>query len=102
MSIRLRALPLVRRLSMLAAALPLKAGTAWAAEVNLYTTREPKLGEPLLGAFKQDTGVKVNTVFVKYGLLERVGGEGEQAPADRRITEASGHLLDLVDGVPTR
>src|SRR5690606_34282856 len=102
MSIRLRALPLVRRLSMLAAALPLMAGTAWAAEVNLYTTREPKLVEPLLEAFTQDTGVKVNTVFVKDGLLERVRAEGEQSPADLLMTVDIGNLLDLVDGGVTQ
>ena len=43
-----------------------------AGEVNLYTTREPGLITPLLETFSKDTGVKVNTVFVKDGLIERV------------------------------
>ena len=59
------------------------AGTGWlsapafaAGEVTLYTTREPGLIQPLLTAFSSQTGVKVNTVFVKDGLLERVKAEG--------------------------
>jgi len=102
MPIRFRALPFARRLSLLAAALPLMAGTALAAEVNLYTTREPRLVEPLLAAFTQDTGVKVNTVFVKDGLLERVRAEGAQSPADVLMTVDIGNLLDLVDGDVTQ
>lgn len=102
MSFRFRATPLVRRLSLLAAALPLMAGTAFAAEVNLYTTREPKLVEPLLEAFTKDTGIKVNTVFVKDGLLERVRAEGKQSPADVLMTVDIGNLLDLVDGGVTQ
>src|SRR5690606_25949364 len=76
--------------------------TTLAAEVNLYTTREPKLVEPLLNAFTQDTGVKVNTVFVKDGLLERVRTEGTQSPADVLMTVDIGNLLDLVDGDVTQ
>src|SRR5690606_13459766 len=87
-----------RRLSWLIAALPLMASSALAAEVNLYTTREPKLVEPLLAAFTQDTGVKVNTVFVKDGLLERLRTEGEQSPADVLLPVDIGNLIELVDG----
>ena len=36
-----------------------------AEEVSLYTTREPKLIQPLLDAFTKESGIKVNTVFVK-------------------------------------
>ncbi|WP_323017439.1 Fe(3+) ABC transporter substrate-binding protein [Castellaniella sp.] len=94
---------LTRRLALWAAALPLLAGSAvMAAEVNLYTTREPKLVEPLLAAFSKDTGVKVNTVFIKDGLLERVRTEGEQSPADVLMTVDIGNLLDLVDGGVTQ
>ncbi|WP_366140709.1 Fe(3+) ABC transporter substrate-binding protein [uncultured Castellaniella sp.] len=92
-----------RRLTLWAAALPLLAGgAAMAAEVNLYTTREPKLVEPLLAAFSKDTGIKVNTVFIKDGLLERVRTEGAQSPADVLMTVDIGNLLDLVDGGVTQ
>lgn len=103
MPVRTRGLLFVRRLAWLAIALPFMAGAAAsAAEVNLYTTREPKLIEPLLDAFTEDTGVKVNTVFVKDGLLERVRAEGAQSPADVLMTVDIGNLLDLVDGEVTQ
>ena len=100
--VRMSALSVALRRPLLTLALSLTAGTALAAEVNLYTTREPKLIEPLLTAFTQDTGVKVNTVFVKDGLLERVRAEGEQSPADVLMTVDIGNLLDLVDGHVTQ
>ena len=62
----------------------LAAGTAaGAAEVNLYTTREPGLIKPLLDAFTAKSGIKVNTVFVKEGLAERVAAEGAQLAGRR-------------------
>ncbi|MCR6662584.1 MAG: Fe(3+) ABC transporter substrate-binding protein [Luteimonas sp.] len=79
------------------AAAPVAAG-----EVNLYTTREPGLIQPLLDAFTAQTGTKVNTVFVRDGLLERVRAEGERSPADVLMTVDTGNLLDLVDGGQTQ
>lgn len=66
-------------------------------EVNLYTTREPQLILPILENFTNDTGVKVNTVFVKDGLIERVKAEGEKSPADVLMTVDVGNLVDLVE-----
>ena len=43
-----------------------------AEELNLYTTREPKLVEPLLASFTEKTGITVNTIFLKDGMPERV------------------------------
>ena len=60
----------------------LSSGWVNAAEVNLYTTREPVLIQPLLDEFNQKTGIKVNTVFIKDGMLERVKTEGRRSPAD--------------------
>ena len=79
-----------------AAALSLPVSAA--EEVSLYTTREPKLIQPLLDAFTKDSGIKVNTVFVKDGLLERVKAEGNKSPADVLMTVDIGNLIDLVDG----
>jgi len=70
---------------------------ALAAEVNVYTTREPGLILPLLEAYTQKTGVQVNTVLVKDGLLERVRAEGDKSPADILMTVDIGNVLDLVD-----
>ena len=58
------------------------AAPALAQEVNLYTTREPALLNPALEAFTKDTGIKVNAVFLKDGLQERIRAEGANSPAD--------------------
>lgn len=70
---------------------------AHAADLNLYTTREPGLIQPLLDAFTASTGVKVNTIFLKDGLAERVTSEGNRSPADVLMTVDAGQLVDLVD-----
>lgn len=70
---------------------------AQAQSVNLYTTREPGLIRPLLDVFTADTGIKVNTVFVKDGLAERVAAEGARSPADVLMTVDFGNLIELVD-----
>lgn len=70
---------------------------ATAAELNLYTTREPGLIQPLLDAFSQSTNVKVNTIFLKTGLAERVAAEGDKSPADILMTVDVGNLVDFVD-----
>ena len=75
----------------------LAAGAVQAAEVNLYTTREPGLIRPLLDAYTAKTGVKVNTVFVEKGLAERVAAEGERANADVLMTVDIGNLIEIVD-----
>lgn len=85
--------------AMVTAALAALPVTAHAAEeVTVYTTREPGLIQPLLSAFTSRSGIKVNTVFVKDGLLERVKAEGARSPADVLMTVDIGNLLDLVDG----
>ena len=71
--------------------------TANAEELNLYTTREPKLVEPLLASFTEKTGITVNTIFLKDGMPERVEQEGEASPADVLMTVDIGNLSDLVD-----
>lgn len=72
-------------------------GHATAAEVNIYTTREPGLIQPLLDAYTAKSGVKVNTVFLKDGLAERVSSEGASSPADLLMAVDAGNLADLVD-----
>lgn len=67
------------------------------ADVNLYTTREPGLIQPLLDAFTQETGIKVNSIFVRDGLAERVAAEGQRSPADVLMTVDFGNLIDLVE-----
>lgn len=71
-------------------------------DVSIYTTREPGLIQPLLDAFTASSGVKVNTVFLKDGLVERVKSEGESSPADLLMTVDAGNLIDLVEGGVTQ
>lgn len=68
-----------------------------AEEVNLYTTREPGLIQPLLEAFTEETGIEVNSIFVRDGLAERVAAEGRRSPADVLMTVDFGNLIDLVE-----
>lgn len=75
---------------------------ALAQEVNIYTTREPGLIQPILDAFTAETGVTVNTVFLENGLIERVQAEGESSPADILMTVDFGALIDLVNAGVTQ
>jgi iron(III) transport system substrate-binding protein len=70
---------------------------AAAQEINLYTTREPGLIRPLLEAFTEDSGIAVNSIFVRDGLAERVAAEGSRSPADVLMTVDFGNLIDLVE-----
>jgi iron(III) transport system substrate-binding protein len=83
--------------SVVAALLLATPVAAGAQDLNLYTTREPGLMQPLLDAFTKATGIKVNSIFVKDGLAERVAAEGAQSPADVLMTVDFGNLLDLTD-----
>jgi iron(III) transport system substrate-binding protein len=70
---------------------------ASAQELNLYTTREPGLIKPLIDSFTQSTGIKVNAIFVKDGLPERLAAEGDRSPADVLMAVDFGNLTDLVE-----
>jgi iron(III) transport system substrate-binding protein len=66
-------------------------------EVNVYTTREPGLIQPLLDSFTKESGIKANVIFVKEGLAERVATEGANSPADLLSVVDYGNLIELVD-----
>mgnify|MGYP002713000698 FL=1 len=75
------------------------AGTAAQAEgeVNVYSYRQPFLIQPLFDRFTEETGIKVNVVFAKRGLEERLRQEGENSPADLIFTVDIGRLQSVVD-----
>lgn len=87
----------VKALVLSSAFTALGLSSALAQELNLYTSREPGLVEPLLEAFTAESGIKVNTVFLKDGLVERVVSEGESSPADILMAVDAGNLVDLVE-----
>ncbi len=65
------------------------------AEVNVYSYRNPQLLEPLFNAFTSETGIKVNSVFISKGMLERLQSEAENSPADLIFTADIGRLTDI-------
>ena len=90
------------RLSTLALASCLLAAPALAQSVNLYTTREPGLLNPVIEAFTRDTGIKVNAVFLKDGLQERIRAEGANSPADVMLVVDVGEINAAVDAGVTQ
>jgi len=65
-------------------------------EVNVYSYRQPFLIKPLFDAFTAETGIKVNVVFAKKGLAERLVREGKNSPADLVFTVDIGRLSEVV------
>ena len=75
---------------------------ATAAEVNVYSTRQPELIQPLFDAFTKATGIEVNVVFLKSGFIERLKAEGRRSPADLIMTVDIGRLKAAVDAGVTQ
>jgi len=71
--------------------------SAIASEVNVYSYRQPFLVEPLFNKFTEQTGIKVNVVFAKKGMAERLAREGELSPADVLLTTDISRLIELHD-----
>lgn len=67
------------------------------ADVNVYTTRQASLIEPVMEAFTRETGIKVNLAFVEKGLVERLKSEGDRSPADLVLTIDIANLQQIVD-----
>ncbi|MCE2391966.1 MAG: Fe(3+) ABC transporter substrate-binding protein [Proteobacteria bacterium] len=61
-------------------------------EVNLYSYRQPFLIRPLLDAFTQETGIGVNVVFARQGMVEKIQAAGANNPADAVLTVDIGRL----------
>ncbi len=79
--------------SLLATTLLAATFTAAAAEeVNVYSYRQPFLIKPMFDAFTKESGIKVNTVFAKKGIVERLKNEGANSPADLVFTVDIGRL----------
>lgn len=89
------------RLATCALALPMLALATLAApdaaraaeEVNVYSYREPGLTDPIFKTFEKETGIKVNVIYSKDGLVERMSAEGRNSPADVLLTPESGLLI---------
>jgi len=66
-------------------------------EVNVYSYRQPFLVEPLFKKFTEQSGIKVNVVFAKKGMAERLAREGKYSPADILLTTDISRLIELRD-----
>ena len=66
-------------------------------DVNVYSYRQPFLVKPLFDEFTKATGIKVNVVFAKQGMAERLSREGEYSPADILLTTDISRLIELKD-----
>lgn len=80
-----------------AAAITLATTPTLAAEVNVYTSRQPELIQPIFDAFTEKTGTKVNVLFAGKGLIERMKAEGERSPADLYVTADISNLKAAAD-----
>ena len=80
-------------ISLIAVALSLGVARVHAGgEVNLYSYRQPFLIEPMLEEFTRQTGTKVNVVFAKKGMVEKIKAAGANNPADAVLTVDVGRL----------
>lgn len=66
-------------------------------EVNIYSNRQANLLNPILAQYTKDTGVKVNIVFAKKGLADRMKREGRLSKADLLLTTDISRLVEAVD-----
>jgi iron(III) transport system substrate-binding protein len=73
------------------------AATPALADVNVYTTRQPELIQPVIDGFTATTGIPVNLAFVEEGLVERLVAEGDRSPADLVMTVDIANLQQIVD-----
>jgi iron(III) transport system substrate-binding protein len=67
-------------------------------EINLYSTREAPLLEPVIASFTAATGIKVNLTHVEDNLVKRVTAEGEGSPADVLMTIGLDKTSQFVTG----
>lgn len=68
-----------------------------AEEVNIYSYRQPFLINPVVKEFTEQTGIKVNVVFAKKGLAERLEREGKHTKADLVLTTDISRLMELTE-----
>ena len=85
------------RSALLASCIAAVAAPVLADEVNVYTTRQAFLIEPVMEAFTAETGIAVNLAFIDQGLVERLRSEGARSPADLVMTVDIANLQQIVE-----
>jgi iron(III) transport system substrate-binding protein len=66
-----------------------------AGEVNIYSYRQAFLIRPFLDQFTKETGITVNVVYAKKGILQRLRQEGANTSADVVLTAGFSRLKAL-------
>ena len=67
-------------------------------ELNIYTSRQPQLLEPIIETFYQETGIKVNLLSGNaQELMERIAIEGDESKADIFMTVDAGVLWQAAE-----
>ena len=79
------------------AALAASAALPALADVNIYTTRQPSLIQPVTDAFTAETGIAVNLAYVSDGIVERLKAEARRSPADLVMTVDIASLAKIVE-----
>lgn len=64
-------------------------------EVNIYSYRQPFLIDPITNQFTEDTGIKVNIIYAKNGIAEKLKREGKYSPADLILTSDFNRLVEI-------
>ena len=72
---------------------------AWGQDkiLTIYSTRQAFLLEPMLEAFREQTGINTRVLYAKNGLIERLVLEGSNTPADMFMSSNLVQLSALVD-----
>lgn len=65
--------------------------------VNIYSYRQAFLIDPVVEQFTKDTGIKINVLFAKKGLAERLEREGEHTKADLVMTTDISRLMEITN-----
>ncbi|PCJ33050.1 MAG: iron ABC transporter substrate-binding protein [Gammaproteobacteria bacterium] len=64
-------------------------------EVNIYSYRQPFLIDPITNKFTEKTGIKVNIIYAKKGIAEKLEREGKYSPADLILTSDFNRLVEV-------
>jgi len=66
-------------------------------EVNIYSYRQPFLIDPITEQFTEETGIKVNIIYAKKGIAEKLQREGKYSPADLVLTSDFNRLIEITE-----
>lgn len=66
-------------------------------DVNIYSYRQPFLIDPITEKFTEETGIKVNIIYAKKGIAEKLEREGANSPADLILTSDFNRLIEITE-----